>query len=69
MEASAAAAATTEVNGAVTAKDKPATKLRILSGVQPTGSLHLGNYLGAIKQWVAMQEVFICCTTGVYNVK
>jgi tryptophanyl-tRNA synthetase len=62
MEASAAAAATTtEVNGAVTAK--PATKLRILSGVQPTGSLHLGNYLGAIKQWVAMQEVillFIC---------
>eukprot|EP00953_Heterococcus_sp_UTEX-ZZ885_P002170 1687-Heterococcus_DN1.PRE.1 len=55
MEASAAAAAT-EVNGAVTQKDKPATKLRILSGVQPTGSLHLGNYLGAIKQWVAMQE-------------
>lgn len=29
---------------------------RILSGVQPTGSLHLGNYLGAIRQWVDMQD-------------
>jgi len=28
----------------------------IFSGVQPTGNLHLGNYLGAIKQWVNMQE-------------
>ena len=31
---------------------------RILSGVQPTGSLHLGNYLGAIRQWVANQEEY-----------
>ena len=29
---------------------------RILSGVQPTGSLHLGNYLGAIRQWVNFQN-------------
>ena len=29
---------------------------RVLSGVQPTGSLHLGNYLGAIKNWVKLQE-------------
>jgi len=29
---------------------------RILSGVQPTGSLHLGNYLGAIRQWVEFQD-------------
>lgn len=29
--------------------------MRILSGIQTTGNLHLGNYLGAIKQWVAMQ--------------
>lgn len=28
---------------------------RVLSGVQPTGNLHLGNYLGAIKNWVSMQ--------------
>jgi tryptophanyl-tRNA synthetase len=29
---------------------------RIFSGIQPTGSLHLGNYLGAIRNWVALQE-------------
>lgn len=29
---------------------------RVFSGVQPSGSLHLGNYLGAIRQWAAMQE-------------
>ncbi len=29
---------------------------RILSGVQPTGNLHLGNYLGAIRNWVDMQK-------------
>ena len=28
---------------------------RVFSGIQPTGSLHLGNYLGAIRNWVAMQ--------------
>lgn len=31
---------------------------RVLSGVQPTGMLHLGNYLGAIRQWVANQEKY-----------
>jgi tryptophanyl-tRNA synthetase len=30
--------------------------LRVVSGIQPTGNLHLGNYLGAIRQWVQMQE-------------
>ncbi|KTT76825.1 tryptophan--tRNA ligase [Sphingomonas endophytica] len=30
--------------------------MRVLSGIKPTGDLHLGNYLGAVKQWVAMQE-------------
>lgn len=29
---------------------------RIFSGIQPSGVLHLGNYLGAIKQWVTMQD-------------
>jgi tryptophanyl-tRNA synthetase len=29
---------------------------RIVSGIQPTGNLHLGNYLGAIKNWVRMQD-------------
>ncbi|MEJ2722800.1 MAG: tryptophan--tRNA ligase, partial [bacterium] len=31
---------------------------RILSGIQPTGKLHLGNYLGALKNWVALQDEF-----------
>ena len=38
-------------------------KKRILSGVQPTGDLHLGNWLGAIKNWVDLQkenETFFC---------
>ncbi len=29
---------------------------RVFSGIQPTGTLHLGNYLGAIKQWVELQN-------------
>lgn len=32
----------------------------VFSGVQPTGTLHLGNYLGAIKNWVSMQETANC---------
>ncbi|HEX7536174.1 MAG TPA: tryptophan--tRNA ligase [Dermatophilaceae bacterium] len=34
----------------------PIRKPRLLSGMQPTGSLHLGNYLGALVNWVEMQE-------------
>ena len=33
---------------------------RVFSGVQPTGNLHLGNYLGAIKRFVALQETHDC---------
>lgn len=33
---------------------------RVLSGVQPTGNLHLGNYLGAIRNWVALQDGYEC---------
>ena len=32
------------------------TRKRVVSGIQPTGNLHLGNYLGAIRQWVALQD-------------
>ena len=34
------------------------SKNRIFSGVQPTGSLHLGNYLGAIRNWARLQDEF-----------
>jgi len=36
---------------------------RIFSGAQPTGNVHLGNYLGALRNWVALQreyESFFC---------
>ncbi len=34
--------------------------MRVVSGIQPTGNLHLGNYLGAIKNWVKMQDQGEC---------
>ena len=33
---------------------------RIFSGVQPTGNLHLGNYLGAVRNWVKLQQDYEC---------
>ncbi len=33
--------------------------MSLVSGIQPTGNLHLGNYLGAIRNWVRMQELEI----------
>ena len=33
-------------------------KKRVFSGIQPTGDIHIGNYLGAIKQWVKGQDEF-----------
>jgi tryptophanyl-tRNA synthetase len=35
-------------------------KERILSGMRPSGKLHLGNYLGALKNWVQLQEDYEC---------
>ena len=34
--------------------------MRIFSGIRPTGELHIGNYLGAIKQWLALQKRAEC---------
>ena len=34
--------------------------MRVVSGIQPTGNLHLGNYLGAIRRWVRMQHELEC---------
>lgn len=36
------------------------TKKTIFSGIQPSGNIHLGNYLGAIAQWVEMQDEYNC---------
>jgi tryptophanyl-tRNA synthetase len=35
-------------------------KKRIFSGMQPSGEAHLGNYLGALKRWVSMQDEYEC---------
>jgi tryptophanyl-tRNA synthetase len=37
-----------------------ADRLRILSGMRPTGRFHLGNYLGAAQNWVSLQDQYEC---------
>ena len=36
------------------------SNMRVVSGIQPTGGLHLGNLLGAILRWVRMQDEECC---------
>jgi tryptophanyl-tRNA synthetase len=36
------------------------TRKRVLSGMRPTGKLHLGNYVGALQNWVGMQATYEC---------
>ena len=36
------------------------TKGRIFSGMQPSGTFHLGNYLGALENWVKLQHEYEC---------
>ncbi len=33
---------------------------RVFSGIQPTGDIHIGNYVGAIRQWVSLAEEYEC---------
>ena len=54
--AMASTAEVTSTDAKKAASPKKPRADRILSGVQPTGSLHLGNYLGAIRQWVEFQD-------------
>jgi tryptophanyl-tRNA synthetase len=58
MSASTAEDASTAAKSSSSAEgQQKKTKIRrVLSGVQPTGSLHLGNYIGAIRQWVDFQN-------------
>jgi tryptophanyl-tRNA synthetase len=39
-------------------------KLRVFSGIQPTGDLHLGNYVGALTQWIENQDRYV----GIYSI-
>lgn len=45
-------------------------KKRIFSGIQPSGNLHLGNYLGAIKNWMALQDEYesIFCVVDMHAI-
>jgi tryptophanyl-tRNA synthetase len=43
--------------------EPPVSKVRVFSGIQPSGTLHIGNYLGAVRQWLANQaekENYFC---------
>lgn len=40
------------------AQDMAQTKPRVFSGIQPTGGTHIGNYLGAIRNWVDQQDMY-----------
>ncbi len=44
--------------------------MRVFSGVQPTGNLHIGNYLGALKQFVALQDEAECiyCVVDMHSI-
>jgi tryptophanyl-tRNA synthetase len=45
-------------------------KKRVFSGIQPTGEIHIGRYLGAIRHWVAMQEDYdnIFCVVDLHAI-
>jgi tryptophanyl-tRNA synthetase len=40
--------------------NSPISRPRVLSGMRPTGKLHLGNYMGALANWVRMQDDYDC---------
>ncbi len=42
------------------AESSTVSRPRVLSGMRPTGKLHLGNYMGALKNWVGLQHEFEC---------
>ena len=46
------------------------SKKRIFSGIQPSGNLHIGNYLGAIKNWIKLQDEFesIFCVVDLHAI-
>lgn len=48
------------VDGPLLCKYKQYTMETVFSGIQPSGELHLGNYLGAVRNWVALQEDYRC---------
>mmetsp|Transcript_16402 Transcript_16402/g.45716 ORF Transcript_16402/g.45716 Transcript_16402/m.45716 type:complete len:424 (-) Transcript_16402:128-1399(-) len=60
LDAAQAAEPATAEEGKPSQPQEPAAarKRRVLSGIQPTGSIHLGNYLGAIRNWLDLQDLY-----------
>ncbi len=54
------AAATTAVRPAQQVGGQPVARTRVFSGIQPTGLIHVGNLMGAISNWVKLQETCDC---------
>lgn len=50
--------------------DEQTKKKRVFSGIQPTGNIHIGNYLGAVKNWVASQDEYenIFCIVNLHAI-
>ena len=44
----------------MTEPNPPDQRRRVLSGMRPTGKLHLGNYMGALYNWVQLQHQYDC---------
>jgi len=44
----------------MSANNTTSTPRRVLSGMRPTGKLHLGNYMGALRNWVDLQHEYEC---------
>jgi tryptophanyl-tRNA synthetase len=42
--------------------------MRIFSGIQPTGDKHIGNYIGAIRQWVEIQDDSLFCIVDLHSI-
>src|SRR5579863_10461720 len=58
-----AAANSLAVEGSIRSMSEPAnssSRPRVLSGMRPTGKLHLGNYMGALANWVKLQDNYEC---------
>ena len=47
-------------SGAARENDAPRPVTRVFSGMQPSGELHLGNWLGALKNWISLQHDYEC---------
>lgn len=55
---SVTAAATVTNSSSVDAESVPSGRAKVFSGIQPSGNFHLGNYLGAIRNWVTQQDQY-----------